>query len=66
MKYACAGLVDSSLPSSTRPGWLRQASGVCVADAVLVGGAEVIVGCEVEVTGICVGGRLGCVSGVQA
>jgi hypothetical protein len=62
MKYACAGLVESSLPSSTRPGWVRQARGVCVAVAVLVGGTGVTVrtvSCRVEVAGICVEGRVG-------
>ena len=30
MRNSCGGLVDSRLPSSTRPGLLRQARGVTV------------------------------------
>ena len=65
MKYSCAGLVESSTPLSTRPGWVRQAGSVDVTsgvnDGVLVG---VEVGVEVGGTGVHVGA--GGFDGVQA
>ena len=36
MRYSCGGFVDSSLPTSTRPGWVRQVSGVGIGELVEV------------------------------
>ena len=47
MRYSCGGFVDSTSPELTRPGWVRQVSGVAVGDAAGVG---VMTGTE----GVCV------------
>jgi hypothetical protein len=62
MKYSCAGLVVVSTRSSTRPGWVRHASGVDVAGT----GEGVTVRVAVEVGGIGVRVEVGWFDGVQA
>ena len=55
MIYSCVGLVEVSLPDSTRPGWERQASGVDVGISVAGMGIEVVACIEVEIGGILLG-----------
>lgn len=66
MKYACGGCVVLSRPSSTRPGAVRQASGVEVGVSVGGEGVNVNVGSGSGVGGIRVGVGKGWLDGEQA
>ena len=61
MKYSCAGLVEESMPLSTRPGWVMQVSGVDVGTG---DGVMVCVGVGVDRNGVRVG--VGWFDGEQA
>ena len=50
----CGGLVESSSPLSTRPGWVRQVNGMAVGMRV-----DVAVGAMVAVGGLSVGVGIG-------
>ena len=66
MKYSCGGFVVSSEPASTRPGWVRQASGVGVRVSVGGCGVKVSVGSGVKVGGEGVSVGKGSSDGEQA
>ena len=66
MKYACGGFVASSMPSSTRPGWVRQVNGGGGGVSVGGEGIKVFAGSEVDVGGIAVGVGKGWLDGEQA
>ena len=49
MMYSCGGLVEASSPVSTRPGWVRQVSGVDVGISVAGRDVSVDIGVGVDV-----------------
>ena len=63
MRNSCVGLVESRLPASTRPGFVRQASGVIVNVGT---GEGISVGIGVGVSGIGVDIGRGGFDGEQA
>ena len=63
MRNSCGGLVESRLPASTRPGFVRQASGVIVKVGT---GEGISVGIGIGVSGIGVEVGRGGFDGEQA
>ena len=65
MRNSCGGLVESRLPASTRPGFVRQASGVIV-NVGTGEGISVGIGVRVSGIGVCVAVGRGGFEGEQA